>query len=269
MKKALLGVILCAIVCTGCSIAQIRTLFGAFDKPTIESIRPRILGLDFSGVNLAFDVDLNNPNSFPIKTPKFKYGLDIQGSNFMKSEGTADIDLPAKGIGTVVLPAKIKYLDIWKTYQGLKDANQVNYDLKGAFVVSPMGRDIELPLAKSGSFPVLKIPSFSKITLEPTDINLTESKVKIKANVTNPNVFEMGLEKLGYVLKMGDVDFADVKSTLAKSLNAGETGQITLNAKVGGLSVLGKILDGADLGKLSLTPEGSIVTPYGEIPLPK
>jgi len=250
-------------------MAQIRALFGAIEKPTIESIRPRILGLDFSGINLAFDVDLNNPNSFPLKTPKFKYGLDIQGSNFMKSEGTADIDLPAKGVGTVVLPAKIKYLDIWKTYKGLKDANQVSYDLKGAFVVSPLGKDIELPMSKSGSFPVLKIPNFSKISLEPSEVSLTESKVKVKANVTNPNVFEMGLDKLGYVLKMGDVDFADIKSTLSKSLQAGETGQIELDAKVGGLSVLGRILDGVDMGKLSLTPEGSVTTPYGEIPLPK
>lgn len=253
---------------SGCKTLSTQSMFGAVPKPRVESITPRIDGLDFQGVNLAFDVGVLNPYSVPIKTPQFKYGLDVEGASFLNSEATSKLDLPAKGVGTVTLPVRLEYLDLWRSYQNLKDAAEIPYILRGALVFSPLGETVELPLEKSGVFPILRMPHFSAVKVEPAQVSLGSAKVAVNMDVMNPNVFALGLEKLGYALKLGNIEVGSVQATALKEIKAGQSQSLSLSGAISGYQAVTQLLSGVSPGAVNILPSGSLKTPYGEIAVP-
>ncbi len=271
MKLREIGlIVLVALSCfsLGCKMLSTQGIFGAIEKPRIESISPHITGLDFQGVNLAFDVGVLNPYSVPIKSPQFKYGLDVQGAEFLNSETTSKLDLPAKGVGTVTLPVRLEYLDLWRSYHQLKDAAEIPYTLRGALVFSPLGETIELPLQKSGVFPVLRMPSFSDIQVEPGEVSLGSAKVSLKANVLNPNVFVLGLENLGYRAKLGNIDLGALEVSTLREIQPGGKEQLSLTGALSGFAAIQQLLAGQSLGAAQILPSGFLQTPYGTVKAP-
>jgi len=185
-------------VISGCSLLQ------EIQKPEIVSVRPGITGIDFDAISLAFDVDVNNPYPIPIRAPRFRYGLDIKENEFFKGEVESGIDLPAAKVGTLTLPVQLSYKDLWRTFQGLSDAKEVDYTLNGALMFSALGKSFDLPLSHRGKFPVLRPPTFSNIKASLSEVSLTRAKIAVDADVKNPNVFDLGIKGLGYALKVGD-----------------------------------------------------------------
>ncbi len=256
------------LLAAGCNTLSTSSLLGKVSKPSIESISPRITGLDFLGVDLAFDVAVSNPYEVPIKSPRFKYGLDVEGANFLNSQATANLDLPAKGVGMVVLPVRLQYLDLLQAYSSLKDAAEVPYTLHGALVFSPLGETIELPIQKSGIFPILRVPAISNVVVAPPEVSLGSAKIQVKSNISNPNAFALGLENLGYDLRIGEIKLGGLKASALRSLKAGDSGEISLTGALSGFEAIQQLLSGQGLGAAALRPIGSISTPYGTVRLP-
>lgn len=256
------------LLAVGCNTLSTSALLGKVSKPSIESISPRIAGLNFQGIDLAFDVAVLNPYEVPIKSPRFKYALDVEGASFLSSQATANLDLPAKGVGTVVLPVRLQYLDLLQAYSSLKDVGEVPYTLHGALVFSPWGETIELPIRKSGTFPILRVPALSNVVVDPPEVSLGGAKIQVKSNITNPNVFALGLESLGYDLQIGEVKLGGLKTESLRSLKAGDSGEVSLMGAISGYEAVQQLLSGRGLGAVALRPVGSISTPYGIVRLP-
>ena len=111
-----LTAILLAVLIAGCASLDV------LRRPDVRAVRPRITGVDFRAVDLAFDVDVNNPYPVPIKSPEFRYGLDIEGVEFLEATGSSRIDLPALSIGTVTVPVRLPYANLWRTLKNLGGA---------------------------------------------------------------------------------------------------------------------------------------------------
>jgi LEA14-like dessication related protein len=250
---------------TGCETLMGSGFLNGVAKPSIEAIAPRITGIDLDGVKLAFDVGVNNPYAVPIKSPRFNYAMSIADTPLISESAETAIDLPAKGVGTVTLPVAMKYSDIWNVARQLKDANEIPYTLKGNLLASAMGKDLALPLEKSGKAPVLRMPTFSEMKLAEPEVGLGRAKVAMDMAVSNPNVFGIGLEDLGYALKIGDVEVGGISASSPKELGAGESGKVKLTGAISGMDVIGKLLSGGKLGVLQLATTGSIKTPYGNV----
>jgi LEA14-like dessication related protein len=265
-----IGLLLSLSVCfvlIGCS-GYTKSVLGMGKRPSIKSISPRIAGIDFQGINLIFDLEVDNPYSVAIKSPRFKYGMDIQDNEFMKSETTSKLSLPAKGVGTVSLPVRMEYVTLWRTYQGLKGANEVPYTMRGAMVASALGKDIELPMEKSGVFPVMRVPRFSSTKVKTSDVSLTKAKVAVTAMVMNPNAFTLGLDELGYDIKIGDIVLGSVKATTLKKIAPGESREMTLTGALSGYQAVQQLLSGSKIGKAEIKPTGFMKTNYGKIKMP-
>lgn len=237
----------------------------AMDKPEVKGISPHITGIDFQGLDMAFDVDVNNPYPIPIRTPMFKYGLDIEGSRFFNSEATSKLDLPAKRIGTATLPVRLSYKDLFNTYSALKDAPEAAYNLNGALVLPIRGRKIEVPLSHSGTVPIIRPPKFSDIKFQVSEASLMRAKIGVDAAMKNPNAFALGIERLGYALKLGNVELGDLTATTLETLEPGQTGRLSLSGEVSAASALLKMIKGGNIGGASIIPSGSVQTPYGPI----
>ena len=266
-KCVLALVVYLALLFGGCSLPFVGELLGTVAKPTVEGVHPRITGLDFKGINLAFDVDIKNPYSVPIKSPKFKYGLDISNEEFLASEEAIDISLPARNVGTATLPVRLTYTDLWQGYRALRDAEEVPYNLRGSLVLPVLGRNFELPLSKSGKFPVLRVPKFSNVEVKVPKLSFDGASIAIKADMKNPNIFALGIEKLGYVLKSSDTVLGALAASSVDAIEPGETQPFSFEGEFSALPALANILSGKILD-VEVVPVGSLNTPYGVVELP-
>jgi LEA14-like dessication related protein len=254
-------IILVSMLISGCALLQ------EIRKPEIVSVRPKIAGIDFEGINMAFDIDVNNPYPLPIRTPRFRYGIAIQGNEFFKGEAESGINLPAVQVGTLTLPVQLSYKNLWQQFQGLSHAREVDYTLSGALLFSALGSSFELPLSHNGTFPVLRPPTFSNIRVNVPEVSLTGAKISVDADVKNPNVFDLGIQNLGYVLKIGGEEIGGLTASSAGTVGAGESSRLSLAGEISAASSLLRLIRGGRLGEAMLVPSGAIQTPYGIVTL--
>jgi hypothetical protein len=168
-------------------------------------------------------------------------------------------------VGTVTLPVRLSYTDLFRTYQNLADAAEANYTLHGSIILPLLGRSFELPVSHRGTFPVLRPPTFSDINVDLAQVSFLKTKINVDTAMKNPNVFALGIEDLGYMLKLGDVEIGGLTATAANTLDAGETGRLFLTGELSAASAIVNMIKGGNIGGAQIFPSGSIQTPYGPV----
>lgn len=264
MRRHILGLTTAVIVLQislGCAMLP------ANMKPQVVGVTPRVTSIDLKGIDLAFDLDIKNPYPTALKTPEFTYDLNIAGMSFASREATATLNIPARSTGTTTLPVRIDFADLFSLSQNLKGANEAPYSIGGRFIVPVAGQRIEVPFSHEGTFPVLRIPKFSNIRVNPGGISLTGAKIDVQADMVNPNVFAIGLSGLGYSLELGGVKLGDITARTADSLAPGAKGTLSLSGKLSAKDAITSLAEGAKLGRVRIVLRGKIQTPYGEVNL--
>lgn len=250
--------------------ALLLCVVGCSSQPQIQEVRARVTHIDLQGVDLAFEIDVSNPYPMSVRPPNYHYAVDIANSEFVKGgplEATAD--LPAGGVGTITVPARVEYMQLWQMYQNLKDASEAPYKLHGALSIVVMSQNFEVPFAHEGTFPVLRPPSLSVRDVRTPETSLSSVAVEVEAEIRNPNVFGIGVKDLGYSLRLGEVAVGNVVAATPGSIGAGQSAVLKLTGKVSGLQAAQQVMSGQKLGAASLTASGAIETPYGPFQLPQ
>jgi len=256
------GLSILVVLSAGCT--EVLQALGQ-SRPKVKAVRPRITNLNFDGLDLAIDVDVSNPMPFAFPSPRLKYGLDLAGAEFLKTQEVAGAALPARGVGTISLPFSLNYSQLAQTYDRLKDAKEVDYTLHGGLLLSAMDQSFELPVSHSGTLPVLRPPTFSNVRV--SDVSLRDATVTVEANIENPNAFDLGLAAVGYALQIGDMSVGNVVADTDRSIGPGESGSLKLTGKLSAADALLKLSRGGSLGVPALTPTGTIQTPFGPVDL--
>ncbi len=257
LSLRLTGLLLCVGLGAGCST-----------RPSIKSVSARITDIDLKGVALVFDINVHNPYPMAIPTPNYRYGIDVAAAKLLDGKASAAKGLPAMGVGTISLPARFEYLKLWQMVKNLRDAREVDYELHGALMMSAAGQDFEVPFDHKGTFPVLRPPSISIRDVNTSDVSLRRAAVTVEADIENPNVCSLGVDTLGYALRLGDINVGNVTASTAGDLAAGKTGKLRLTGEISGMGALRQLMSGGDLGTPRITPRGHIKTPYGKVSLP-
>ena len=251
------------------SLPGCAALFDTIGRPTVEAVRPKIKSIDLRGVTVAFEVDVKNPYYVPLVSPRLQYGIDVEGAEFIAAQESEGLDVPARGAGTLVLPVRLDYANLAKAYQTLSKLNEFTYKLHGALAFSVFGKTARIPLSHEGKAPVVRPPSFSNISVRYSKASWASATVTVEADVSNPNVFAMGINDLGYALKIGEASVSDVKGGTGGNIGPGKSGRVKLVGRISAAAALLKIAKGAKLGAPNIRPTGSIDTPYGAIKLTK
>lgn len=259
----------------GFSITALVLAVGAFGcaylpsnlQPEIVGVEPRITGIDLQGVDMAFDMDVKNPYPVAIKSPKFKYNLTVEGKPLASEQTAEGVDLPARKTGTTSLPVRIGYQDLFNIASGMRGANKANYAIDGAFLIDALGENIELPFGHEGVMPILQPPKFSAVEMKQPEVSLSGAKINVDANVTNPNIFSVGFQDLGYSLQIGDIPVGDLVVSTLDQLAAESSGQMSFGGQVSAWEAARGILSGGKLGEIKIVPKGEIETPYGPVKL--
>jgi LEA14-like dessication related protein len=237
-------------------------------SPKVTRVRPRIVSLDFRGVDLAFDVDLRSRSRIGMSADGASYALEIQRREFLTGETHEPFDLPAGATVTTTVPFRITYRELWRTYEELRDLGEASYALRGTLFFSPAGRRIGVPLSRSGTFPILRMPKFSNVRLELPKSPLGRRSLIVRADVFNPNVFEVDIRDFGYTFQLGGAKIARLTVTAAPPIGAGATGRLTLTGRVSPLGITMGLMSLENLKNPRLIPSGDLKTPHGKVKLP-
>ena len=202
-------------VAGGCSSLQ---------RPAIRDVRTHVTGIDLQGVSLMFDIDIHNPYPIALRAPRFQYGIDIEGAEFISSQAPVEVDLPAGQVGTAKLPARIEYLQLWRTYQSLTDASEVKYRLRGTIPISALGQTHELALSKDGTLPVFRVPEIRVGDVAFSEVSLSKAKATVAGTMRNPNAFALGAKGLGYALVLGDTPVGSLRGSFSQCHQACSSG---------------------------------------------
>jgi LEA14-like dessication related protein len=238
--------------------------------PKVKKVRPRVTGIGWSGVDMEFDVQVHNPNFVPLRTPRFRAALDIEGSELVRTEVPVAYSLGARRSSTVTIPTRISYRRVWDTYETIRDAGEASYRLRGALLFALLWRDLAVPVSHEGKFPILRLPRFEAVSIDFSRPTPTRMLLAVNVEVTNRNVFEVDIRDLGYAVELGAVPIAGLTvSTRESAIGAGETGTVVLAGELSGLSAMRALVNVGAIKKARLVPTGYLKTPYGKVKLDK
>jgi len=201
--KTRIGSVLCLIMITVffSSCAVLNELAGEVNikRPQVDFSGAKITGLSFDTVELLFDLEIRNPNSVGLTMAGFNYDFLINSGSFLKGNQDKGVKIAAAGKSTVQLPLSLRYVDLYQTFQSLKNQDLSTYQMNFgfAFDVPVLGR-VNIPVSKSGDFPLLKLPKISVKSVKLKGLALTGADLVLKVQLDNPNTFSMLLEKLQY-----------------------------------------------------------------------
>ncbi|MFC1714780.1 LEA type 2 family protein [Candidatus Poribacteria bacterium] len=201
--KTNFGVVLCLLLVTVflSSCAVLNELAGEANirRPQVNFSGAKITGLSFDTAELLFDLKIQNPNSVGLTMAGFNYDFLINNGSFLKGKQDKGLEIAAGGESAVQVPLSLRYVDLYQTFQSLKNQDLSNYQINFgfAFDVPVLGR-VNIPVSKSGDFPLLKLPKVSVNSLKLKGLALTGADLVLRVQLDNPNAFSMLLEKLQY-----------------------------------------------------------------------
>jgi len=234
----------------------------------IVAVQPHVSGLDWKGIDLRFDVELSNPYPVPIVSPRFAYDLDVAGSVFLSGKEGTSVSIPASATGTVSLPIRIAYEDLWRRDHALFDANHVFFQLRGTLVFRTLGQNHSLPFSYAGPMALLR-----PLWIEPTGVRIvshspSHAVVEVEAAVTNPNMFAAGLQDMEFRFTFAELVTGRITAEAPREIGSRLKKTITLRGEVSGAEATIRLLREGSLGLPLVEAKGGLNTPYGLVRIP-
>ena len=176
-------------------------------KPSARVEGLRLTGLDMNGVDLTFDVGVDNPNPVGISLAGLDYDLKLFGSSFLQGDQPMGMKLAANGRSQVQVPVRLGFQQLLNSYRQLKGAEEVAYqlDLGMGFEVPVLGK-VRVPASHQGQLPIPEMPAVSLKSVDVDKLSLSGAKLLLELQVDNPNSFSLLLDKLDYNLKLNGYD---------------------------------------------------------------
>ncbi len=104
-----------------------------FKDPKVRLYEATITGLSRTGADLILDFDVTNPNGVKLPLSGIDYQVWVNGERFLAGTETHRVDVPSHGVGRVTLPVTIRYDDLLRVFQSLKDHPSPAYDIQAVF----------------------------------------------------------------------------------------------------------------------------------------
>jgi LEA14-like dessication related protein len=184
-------------------------------KPKLSVADAKISDASLTDLELTFDVEVDNPNAVSINLASYNYDFLISDRTFVNGNQSLGTTILSNNKSIVQIPVRFTYEDLFKTFSDIRDKDETNYELKSVIGVDlPVLGFTEIPLEKSGTFPVIKKPTVSASRLTVKNISFTNADLELVLNIENPNAFGISLKDTDYSISINGL-----KSISGKSLN--------------------------------------------------
>ena len=215
-KIWVMGIILLALSCTSLTDLAKR---GGIRKPVFRLTGSRITGLSFQGIDLTFDVRVENPNSLGITLAGFQYDFQVNQKQLLSGNRTEQVRIPAGGEEELHIPVSLLFKQVYQLYGSLRDRDSMDYQIDVRFLVNlPVLGQITVPLKKSGKLPAVKIPELSLRGVQLKKLTFTGADLEVWLELDNPNAFSFQLNRLKYKLNVNRLEWLQGMKTESASL---------------------------------------------------
>jgi len=214
---ALMG--LAAAVLGGCDIS----------RPEIRFHDVRVESMDFERIDVVYEFEIVNPNSYIITLWAFDYTLVAGGEKF----ASCTLDKPVTGVPTggkalVRAPVSIAYKDVPLVVS--RPAKPSFYGLNGSADFTFVGAKRSYPFTHAGMILPLRKPSWRFVNLRLA--NRTEGIIELSFDVENPNTFAIPLGRLAGTLRSGEKDVAKIDRIAPGAAPAGKTARLVVPVRI-------------------------------------
>ena len=205
----------------GCQSMQ--DMLGGMQKPTARVMGVSIRGLSLENVVLLFDVEVQNPYAAALPLIDLGYSLTSDGTKFLEGTVTPTGSIPARGSQVLQVPATVPFSSLYSTLKGIKPGANVPYtaDFRIGVNVPVLGK-IDVPLSKSGDFPVPAVPQVELNSLAVGKLSLDQIKATAILQIKNTNEFPLDLTRLGISFALGGQEVGGTKLSNPVSLPSGQ-----------------------------------------------
>lgn len=147
------------LLLVGCVLFSCSTVgkLARIQKPKLEIQKVHFKDVTLAGVDLEFDVKINNPNDLTVTVLGFDYDFRINDVSFLTGEEKTRITVEALKERVVTIPLKLYFTDLGKAFKALKGRDTSKYTLASVlyFELPLLGR-VAIPVSKEGELPLLK-----------------------------------------------------------------------------------------------------------------
>ncbi|MCG7958847.1 MAG: LEA type 2 family protein [Candidatus Thiodiazotropha taylori] len=259
----------------GCSsLQQAEQLMNGI-QPTGEVKGVKLSGLDLRGIDLLFDVEVDNPNPVAISLDGLDYDLKLLNRSFLKGQQSMGMSLAADGKSQVKLPVRMEFERLLQHYSELSNRDDVPYQLDlGLGIDVPLLGRVRLPMSYQGRLPVPKLPDVRVSRIDVQRLSLQAIDLMLELEVENPNRFTLMLQRLDYQFKLNGIDVG--QGAAAQSLNIDKQGKgrvrlpLSLDLQKAGGGLYSALMGGRGLsyelsGRLDATGDTPLI---GDIKIP-
>lgn len=244
-------------------------------QPTGEVKGVKLSGLDLRGIDLLFDVEVDNPNPVAISLDGLDYDLKLLNRSFLKGQQSMGMSLAADGKSQVKLPVRMEFEHLLKHYSELSKRDDVPYQLDlGLGIDVPLLGRVRLPMSYQGRLPVPKLPDVRVSRIDVQRLSLQAIDLMLELEVENPNRFALMLQRLEYQFKLNGIDVG--QGAAAQSLNIDKQGKgrvrlpLSLDLQKAGGGLYSALMGGRGLsyelsGMLDATGDSPLI---GDIKIP-
>lgn len=186
----LLSLVLAAgLLLPGCALLS--KLLGAFEKPKLTFKTASLRQADLSGATLDLVYTLENPNPFGLSLKSISYQLEIEGRHVVSGTPPKGLKIKSRGASQLTFPATVKFADLAPTLMTFLQKDSATFRASGHIGIDTPVGVIKLPLSKSGTFPIPKLPAIRIQPPKIQNITLTGARVVFPIQLTNPNPFPL------------------------------------------------------------------------------
>jgi len=219
---------------------------GVIPLPQLPKLSPgsiKISKMDFTGIELACGVNVENPNGFPIPFPTLNWNYDVNGVPVVKSSFAGAGEIAAGAAGAALITVSVAYADIFKAVDSAKDIGEAKSNLSLA---------AGLPIAALESAQnVLDVP-FTLPILQPPEITFqgiakkslsTTMEFILNWEVNNKNTFEFNVDEFNYNFAVNNNAWAKGSMNNPPKIKAAGKTVIPLTVSVSALSIVKELVD--------------------------
>jgi LEA14-like dessication related protein len=207
-------------------------------KPRVRISSTKLSALTFDQADLIFDIEIDNPNAVGVTLAGFDYDLLLNNQSFLKGEQQKELVIKASDKAAVQLPLTLNFIDIYQTYQNLKNEDEVNYTINTGFSFDlPVLGPIRIPASTSGKVPMVKVPVIGLKSIKMERLSFSGADFNLAINIDNPNSWGLTVNMLQYGLNINGSDWLSGQTQKKINLTGNENTVINLPFSISFLKI--------------------------------
>jgi len=252
------------------ALTTCQTLNSIIQEPKLSLKSVDIANINLSGIDLISHIDIENPNSFTLPTPKIDWALSINKNPFINGIFSGGKSISGQEKITVDLPINIPYEGLYKTFTSLMNNKEAAYNLAlGLTFPLPVLENKVFPLSYSGQIPLLQIPKLLSGSVGIARMDFSGLTLACVASIENPNDFPIPLPKMDWDYSVSGKSVLKSSNTKAGQIAAGSAGAANFEIRVAYADIFSLLdsLKNATEAKsnLSMGADFSMPAAFGEV----